>query len=170
VLRDLEEMKNRNKAKKEQEEKDKLYKKKHQEGLQRQAQKDLHKRNIEIGFIQKEDALFDEFTETYTDGYPILRKNNYTLQEMLNEFPLINPSEEMEESLEKDYINLLFVRHKASLVYLFNKYANSISKSNNKGTFDKMGKRASSMSVAEISKMLNDYDLGNLLNKEEISG
>ena len=89
---------------------------------------------------------------------------------MLNEFPLINPSEDAEESLEKDYINLLFVRHKNSLTYLFNKYANSLGKRGNYKTFDRMNKASSHMSVGELHKMLNDYDIGNYLNKDEISG
>ena len=89
----------------------------------------------------------------------------------MNDYPLLNPSEGHEENLEKEYINQLLVRHKNALTYLFNKYANSLGRTNNnKGTFDKIGIRAHVMSVAELQKMLNHYNIGDLLGREEVGG
>lgn len=89
-----------------------------------------------------------------------------THQGILEDFVLINPSEGKEENLEKEYINLLLVRHKVALSYLFNKYANSIDKRTRR-TFEMIEKRANHISLAELNKMLSDYGLTQLVDKSE---
>jgi hypothetical protein len=78
----------------------------------------------------------------------------------------VNPSEGKEENLEKEYLNLLLVRHKNPLNHLFIKYANSITHKN-RNTFDAIEQRAGSMTLAELNKLLADFNLSHLISKAE---
>ena len=69
----------------------------------------------------------------------------------LDNFVLIDPVEGSEETLEKEYINMLTLKNRPQLTYLFKKYANSIPDKTN-GTFDLLGKRAGNLSLAELTK------------------
>lgn len=81
---------------------------------------------------------------------------------------LIDPVGGSEETLEREYTNMLLLKHKSALQYLFKKYANLIP-DKSKATFDLMGKRASSLSLPEVTKLLSDYFITEFVDKVEIT-
>lgn len=86
----------------------------------------------------------------------------------LENFVPIDPVNGSEENIEKEHINVILLRHKAPLQYLFKRYANSIP-DKSKSTFDLMGKRASSISLPELLKLLSDYYITEFTEREEIA-
>jgi hypothetical protein len=88
----------------------------------------------------------------------------------IESFIPLDPVEGSEETLEKEYMNMLLLKHKAALQYLFKRYANSIQDKNAGGTFDLLGKRAGNLSLAELNKLLTDYYISEFTDKPEVAG
>jgi hypothetical protein len=86
----------------------------------------------------------------------------------ISNFIPIDPIAGSEETLEKEHINILLLKHRSALQYLFKRYANSIPDKAN-STFDLMGKRASSLSLPELNKLLSDYFITEFTDKDEIA-
>lgn len=65
-------------------------------------------------------------------------------------------------------VDLFLVKNNKPIRYLFNKYANSGAHLNNPNSFDGLQKQLGSINVAELRKMLQDFELDATISKDEI--
>lgn len=155
----LEELKNKQEQAKLKEAERELSKKAKEERVNKQLEDELNWRKK--GHPTKEKEMFLDLNL----GEMYLRD---TRPQAIDQHVLIDPIGGSEETLEREYTNMLLLKHKTSLQYLFKKYANMIP-DKSKATFDLMGKRASSLSLPEVTKLLSDYFMTEFIDKAEIA-
>ena len=73
-----------------------------------------------------------------------------------------------EEYIDKEYINTIYYKYRNQFQYIFKKYANTIP-DKSIGSFDMIGKRANSLSIPEVMRMLNDYFITDYIDKTEVA-